>query len=49
MSDRVFVDTNVFVYADDRSAKTKRRRRRSSDSLLSGPASELSGSIVWTS
>jgi predicted nucleic acid-binding protein len=29
MSDRVFVDTNIFVYADDRSAKTKRVRARS--------------------
>jgi predicted nucleic acid-binding protein len=28
MSDRVFVDTNVFVYADDRAAKTKRVRAR---------------------
>jgi len=28
MSDRVFVDTNVFVYADDRSARTKRVRAR---------------------
>lgn len=28
MSDRVFVDTNIFVYADDRSAKTKRVRAR---------------------
>lgn len=29
MTDRVFVDTNVFVYADDRSARTKRPRARS--------------------
>ncbi len=29
MSDRVFVDTNIFVYADDRSARTKRVRARS--------------------
>jgi predicted nucleic acid-binding protein len=28
MSDRVFVDTNIFVYADDRSARTKRVRAR---------------------
>ena len=28
MSDRVFVDTNIFVYADDRTAKTKRVRAR---------------------
>jgi predicted nucleic acid-binding protein len=28
MSERVFVDTNVFVYADDKSAKTKRVRAR---------------------
>jgi predicted nucleic acid-binding protein len=28
MSDRVFVDTNIFVYADDRSARTKRMRAR---------------------
>lgn len=28
MNDRVFVDTNVFVYADDRAAKTKRVRAR---------------------
>ena len=28
MSDRVFIDTNVFVYADDASAKTKRVRAR---------------------
>lgn len=28
MSDRVFVDTNIFVYADDRSAKAKRVRAR---------------------
>lgn len=28
MSDRVFVDTNIFVYADDRAAKTKRVRAR---------------------
>jgi predicted nucleic acid-binding protein len=28
MSDRVFVDTNVFVYADDRAARTKRVRAR---------------------
>jgi predicted nucleic acid-binding protein len=28
MSDRAFVDTNIFVYADDRSAKTKRVRAR---------------------
>jgi predicted nucleic acid-binding protein len=28
MSDRVFVDTNIFVYADDRSARTKRERAR---------------------
>ena len=28
MSDRVFVDTNVFVYAHDRAAKTKRVRAR---------------------
>ena len=28
MNDRVFVDTNVFVYADDDSAKTKRTRAR---------------------
>jgi predicted nucleic acid-binding protein len=28
MSDRVFVDTNIFVYADDRAAKTKRARAR---------------------
>ncbi len=28
MSDRVFVDTKVFVYADDRSARTKRVRAR---------------------
>jgi predicted nucleic acid-binding protein len=28
VSDRVFVDTNVFVYADDASAKTKRPRAR---------------------
>jgi predicted nucleic acid-binding protein len=28
MSDRVFIDTNIFVYADDRSARTKRVRAR---------------------
>jgi predicted nucleic acid-binding protein len=28
MSDRVFIDTNVFVYADDASAKAKRVRAR---------------------
>jgi len=28
MSDRVFVDTNIFVYADDRAARTKRMRAR---------------------
>jgi predicted nucleic acid-binding protein len=28
MSDRVFVDTNIFVYADDAAAKTKRPRAR---------------------
>lgn len=28
MSDRVFVDTNIFVYADDLAAKTKRVRAR---------------------
>jgi len=28
MNDRVFVDTNVFVYADDASAKAKRTRAR---------------------
>jgi len=28
MTDRVFVDTNVFVYADDRAAKIKRVRAR---------------------
>jgi predicted nucleic acid-binding protein len=28
VSDRIFVDTNVFVYADDRGAKTKRARAR---------------------
>jgi predicted nucleic acid-binding protein len=28
MSDRVFVDTNIFVYADDRSARNKRVRAR---------------------
>jgi len=28
MTDRVFVDTNVFVYADDRAARTKRVRAR---------------------
>lgn len=28
MSDRVFVDTNIFVYADDRSAREKRARAR---------------------
>lgn len=28
MSDRVFVDTNIFVYADDKSARTKRVRAR---------------------
>jgi predicted nucleic acid-binding protein len=28
MSDRVFVDTNVFVYADDAAAKVKRPRAR---------------------
>ncbi|MGQ0733779.1 MAG: PIN domain-containing protein [Acidobacteriota bacterium] len=28
MTDRVFVDTNIFVYADDRAAKTKRVRAR---------------------
>lgn len=28
MSDRVFVDTNIFVYADDLAAKTKRPRAR---------------------
>jgi predicted nucleic acid-binding protein len=28
MSDRVFVDTNIFVYADDKSAKIKRVRAR---------------------
>ena len=28
MSERVFVDTNVFVYADDAGAKTKRARAR---------------------
>ncbi len=28
MSDRVFVDTNIFVYADDRAAKVKRVRAR---------------------
>jgi predicted nucleic acid-binding protein len=28
MSDRVFIDTNIFVYADDRAAKTKRVRAR---------------------
>ena len=28
MSDRVFVDTNIFVYADDRAARTKRVRAR---------------------
>jgi predicted nucleic acid-binding protein len=33
VSDRVFVDTNVFVYADDASAKIKRLRARE---VLSG-------------
>jgi predicted nucleic acid-binding protein len=28
MNDRVFVDTNVFVYADDRAARAKRLRAR---------------------
>lgn len=28
MSDRVFIDTNIFVYADDEAAKTKRPRAR---------------------
>jgi len=28
MSDRVFVDTNIFVYADDRAARTKRPQAR---------------------
>jgi predicted nucleic acid-binding protein len=28
MSDRVFVDTNVFVYADDKAARSKRVRAR---------------------
>jgi predicted nucleic acid-binding protein len=28
MSDRVFVDTNIFLYADDRAARTKRVRAR---------------------
>lgn len=28
MSDRVFIDTNVFVYADDRAARAKRVRAR---------------------
>lgn len=28
MSDRVFVDTNIFVYADDRAARAKRVRAR---------------------
>jgi predicted nucleic acid-binding protein len=28
MTDRVFVDTNIFVYADDRAARTKRVRAR---------------------
>lgn len=28
MSDRVFIDTNIFVYADDLAAKTKRPRAR---------------------
>jgi predicted nucleic acid-binding protein len=28
MSDRVFIDTNVFVYADDKAAKAKRLRAR---------------------
>ena len=28
MTERVFIDTNVFVYADDESAKTKRARAR---------------------
>lgn len=28
MTDRVFVDTNIFVYADDRAARTKRGRAR---------------------
>jgi predicted nucleic acid-binding protein len=28
MSERVFVDTNIFVYADDASARTKRPRAR---------------------
>jgi predicted nucleic acid-binding protein len=36
MSDRVFVDTNIFVYADDRGAKSKRVRAR-------GVLSELIG------
>jgi predicted nucleic acid-binding protein len=29
MSDRVFVDTNIFVYADDKAARTKRERTAS--------------------
>jgi predicted nucleic acid-binding protein len=28
MSDRVFIDTNIFVYADDQAAKLKRPRAR---------------------
>jgi predicted nucleic acid-binding protein len=28
MSDRVFIDTNIFVYADDTAARTKRVRAR---------------------
>ena len=28
MTDRVFVDTNIFVYADDRAATTKQVRAR---------------------
>jgi predicted nucleic acid-binding protein len=28
MNDRVFVDTNIFVYADDKAARTKRARAR---------------------
>jgi predicted nucleic acid-binding protein len=28
MNDRVFVDTNIFVYADDRAARIKRARAR---------------------
>jgi predicted nucleic acid-binding protein len=44
MRDRVFIDTNIFVYADDASAKTKRDRARA----VLGPLIRTRRAVVST-